>query len=45
MTYTSEELTELTSQELRDLIIQYSEYIMTYPEDHPDGGYPVCFME
>ena len=45
MTYTSKELTELTSQELRDLIMQYSDYVTTYPENHADEGYPVCFIE
>ena len=39
------ELIELDKNDIIRLIKQYDEYVSDYPENHPDGGYPVCFSE
>ncbi len=35
----------MESSQLIELISLYNDYVQAYPVEHPDGGYPVSFME
>lgn len=40
-----ERLKRIGPRQLIELISLYNDYVQEYPEEHPDGGYPVSFME
>ena len=39
---------EFTKRPLRkqiDILLRYTTYVATYPDDHDEGSYPACFFE
>jgi hypothetical protein len=39
------EFTGRTKKKQIDILLRYTTYVATYPDDHDEGSYPACFWE